>query len=94
MRGVDGGLPDLLDVRRVAEAGEGESVVQLEDLRAARAHAQQQNAVGQADGEDGRAAPELFADVFAAVRDRLQPTIGFLGMVFRFSSSLKKSLAD
>src|SRR6185503_4255367 len=78
-RGFDGGLANLLDVHRVAERGEGVAIVNLEDFGHALADAEQENAFGTRDSEDGRAALELFADVFTAVANGFEPTIGFFG---------------
>ena len=64
-------------------AGQGVAVEELEDLRLSAADAEQQDALVQAGGENGRTVLQLFADIVAAVRDGFEPTIGFLGHGWR-----------
>src|SRR5829696_7878085 len=78
MRGFDGGLANFLDVHRVPEGGETVAVVDFKNFGHPLPHAHEQNAFGTRTGENGRAALELIANVFAAVADRLEPTIWFL----------------
>ena len=77
MGGVDGGLADLFHVRRMTKTGERVTVEEFKHLRLPAADAEQQDAIGEAGGEDGRPALQLLAHVVAPVRDRFQPTIGF-----------------
>jgi hypothetical protein len=79
MRGLDSGLANFLDVDRVADRRKGVAVVNLKDFGLALADAEKENAFGPRDGKYGRAAFKLIADVFAAVADRFEPTIGFFG---------------
>jgi hypothetical protein len=79
VRGVDHGLPDSLDVRRVADAAEGEVIVNLEELRRRGLDREQENARPGAQRDHGQPGAELVLDVFAAIGDRLKPAVGFLG---------------
>ncbi|MBI3877561.1 MAG: hypothetical protein HY300_16645 [Verrucomicrobia bacterium] len=88
MRRVNRDLADFLNVGGMAKSRERVAVEQLEDLRASAADTEQQNAIGQARGEHGRAVLELIAHVFAPVLDGLKPAIGFLShSCLNFNSS-------
>ena len=70
----------------MAQTSQCVSVEQFKHLGMARAHAEQEDSLLQGRGEHGRATFELLAHVLAAVADRFQPTIGFLGHDFNNSA--------
>jgi hypothetical protein len=77
VRGVDCGLANFFNVRRMTQTGERVAIEQFENFGLAAADAEQENAIGQTRAENRRAAFELFANVFAAISHRLKPTIRF-----------------
>ena len=94
VRRVDGCLADFFDVCRVPQPGERVAVEQFKHLRMAGAHSEQKDSVAQRRGEDGRAAFKLFPHVFAAVSNRFQPTIGFLGHALSNSACFSAAMVS
>src|SRR4051794_32537222 len=64
-----------LNVARVPNRSHGNPVVNLENLLARPAESQEKDSVGIADRGNGTAGGKLGLDVFAPVRDRLDPAI-------------------
>src|SRR5260221_4601129 len=76
MGGLNRCLPKFLNINRMAQGGHGMSIVDLENLGLALPEPEQKNALRPAYSEDGSAALQLVANIFAAVANRLEPTIG------------------
>src|SRR5260221_13959765 len=76
MGGLNRRLPKFLDIYRMAQGGHGMSIVDLENLGLALPEPEQNNALRPAYSEDRSAALQLVANIFPAVANRLEPTIG------------------